>query len=291
MMTVTDSPVLHPEPPSPSKSRFGLILALSALAHVLVFIVLPRQFWSPDSAGQDAGDAIRIEIVQPKPEPQPVAQAPEKTQPEPQQQTHLPRHNADETDLRGTDFESPVEAQVQAGVEPEAQPKVAAEDKHKTELAEGQPSAKVEPAAKPEVTSESATETVAERKTEPEKPQGMKDLSDRELAGANAGSPASELEKRRIQMVNQFLARMQSQVDRRFRKPLNARSYQEGEIAFELDPSGYLLSARIIESSGNVLLDASALEAIRSVPRFSVPDSPIVAARYYRNLTFRYTGE
>lgn len=217
---------------------------------------------------------------------------PDRPEPEPQQQAHLPRHNAEQTDLRGTDSESPVEEKVQAGEKPEPKPKVQAEDDSKTRLAEEEQKEAAEPAAKPELTTESARQSIAEKQTEtPKKPAGMEDLSDEALAGANAGSPVSELENRRIQMVNRFLARMQAQVDQRFRKPLNARSYQEGEIAFELDPSGYLLSARIIESSGNTLLDASALEAIRSVPRFDVPESALVTARYYRHLTFRYTGE
>lgn len=292
MTTASDSPVQQPGTPDHFRARFGLILALSVLAHVLVFIVAPRQFWPPDLADQKEPASIQIEIAQPEPEPKPVPPATDPPEPEPQQQAHLPRHNADKTDLRGTDFESPVEEQVQAGERREPKPKVHAEDETTTQLAEGEQKESAEPAAEPEVTTESAKPSVAERQAEkPEKPRGMEDLSEQEMAGANAGSPMSELEKRRIQMVNQFLARMQVQVDQRFRKPLNARPYQEGEIAFELDPSGYLLSARIVESSGNVQLDASALEAIRSVPRFAVPDSPFVAARFYRNLTFRYTGE
>lgn len=296
MTTATDLPVQHPETFSHFKRRFALILALSALVHVLVLVFTPHRFWQPDETAQAAPVSIRIEIAQPKPEPQPVPKPapaePERPEPEPKPQAHLPRHNADKTDLRGTDFDAPVKEQVQAGEQPEPKPKVQAEDETETRLAEGKEKETAKPASKPEVTTESAKQSIAERQKEkPEKPAGMKDLSDEELAGANAGSPVSTLEERRIQMVNQFLARMQVQVDQRFRKPLNARPFQEGEIAFELDPSGYLLSARITESSGNVLLDASALEAIRSVPRFAVPDSPIVAARYYRNLTFRYTGE
>lgn len=292
MTTVTDSPAQLPENREPFRGRFGLILALSALVHVLFIVFSPRQFWPAEMAEPPEPVTVRIEIAQPQPVPEPEPAVPDRPEPEPQQQAHLPRHNAEQTDLRGTDFESPVEEQVQAGEQPEPKPKVQAEDESKTRLAEGEQKEAAEPAAEPEVTTESAPQSIAEKQAEkPKNPAGMEDLSDEELAGANAGSPVSELEKRRIQMVNRFLARMQSQVDQRFRKPLNARPYQEGEIAFELDPSGYLLSARIIESSGNTLLDASALEAIRSVPRFDVPESALVAARYYRHLTFRYTGE
>lgn len=286
--------LLSPDDTRQLQPRFALILALSACVHLLLFVLFPRTFWQPDATGAPA--ALSIEIVKPEPEPAPKPE-PKPKQPvaeqqaQPEQRQHLPRNNAEKTDLRGTDFEAPVEDTPVAGETAPTQTHVNAED-NKTRIAEGQPDKTEKAAARPQVTSKQATASVPEKQEKkPQAPQGMKSLSDQELAGARAGSQVSEIERRRIQMVNHFLARMQVQVDERFRKPLDARAFEEGVISFELDPSGYLLSARIVQSSGNTRLDASALQAIRAVPRFEVPDSPIVAARYYRHLTFRYTGE
>ncbi|TBW59397.1 TonB family protein [Marinobacter halodurans] len=283
-----------PDDRSQLRPRFALILALSACVHLLLFILFPDDFWQPD-APHDIG-SLSIEIVRNKPEPapqphlkqkQPAARQPDSAE----QRQHLPRNNAEKTDLRGTDFDAPVEDTPVAGESKPTQPHVNAEDE-RTRIAEGHPDRTDRATARPQVTSNRSSTSVPEKQEKKlQAPQGMKSLSDQELAGARAGSKDSEIERRRIQMVNHFLARMQIQVDERFRRPLDAKAYEEGIIAFELDPSGYLLSARIVQSSGNTRLDASALQAIRAVPRFEVPDSPIVAARYYRYLTFRYTGE
>lgn len=292
MMTAADDPVLNPEDPGRLRPRFGLILALSALFHVVLIIASPNRLWAPDPPVDSP--SISVEIVEPpppaaKPEPKPsVAETTPQSESEAQ---HLPRHNAEKTDLRGTDFDTPVDDRPVAGEQSAPQPKVDASDK-KTQIAEGQPDKSSKPAARPQVTSPASRQAIPEPKEKKaEQPRGMDALSDKELAGAKAGSLQSDLEKRRIQMVNRFLERMQVQVNQRFRRPLDARPYEQGVISFELDPSGYLLSARITRSSGNVHLDANALQAIRAVPRFEVPDSRMVAARYYRRLTFRYTGE
>ncbi|WP_111495808.1 cell envelope integrity protein TolA [Marinobacter bohaiensis] len=289
-MTAADASPPNPDNARLYRRRFLWLLGLSIVCHLLLLVPWPGLDW-PGSDAPAPTSSLTVTMVEPAPpEPETVPQQP--PTPEPEQRQHLPRHNAEETDLRGTDFESPVEEQPVQGEEPAAQPKVEAAESSKPQLSRGQPDKPAAEAAQPPVTTARSNESAPRREPNAAKAtSGMDTLSDRELSGVDAGNPTSELEKRRIQMVNRYLQRMQAQVDARFRRPLGARPYESGVIAFELDASGYLLSARLAESSGNSELDASALQAIRAVPRFDVPDSPMVAARYYRQLTFRYSGE
>ncbi|MGP4844328.1 TonB family protein [Marinobacter sp. 1Y8] len=277
-----------------SRAHFGFILALSVLTHVGLFLVFQDRLWQPSTEGQATGHTVAVELIQPPP-PEPPAPPPQpkpkqKPQPKPeQQQTHLPRDNADKTDLQGTDFKTPVKKEPVKGEQNKPAPKLAEKESAPSRLAEGKPDQTS--AQSPAVTTNAKGSRPKPSDTKSKTPKGLDQLSDEKLAGINAGSTESEIERRRIEMKNRFLRRMLVQVNQRFRKPLAAQSYQEGVIVFTIDLEGYLLSAKIQQSSGNVLLDASALQAIRAVPRFEVPDSPMIVARYYRNMTFQYNGE
>ena len=118
----------------------------------------------------------------------------------------------------------------------------------------------------------------------------MKALNDDAMKQVTVGEPFSEIEARRIRMVNLFLRRMRNQIRKHWHLPGDATPDQQGEIRFELDPHGFLVDAYVYLPSGNPLLDVNALDAVRAVTRYAVPDSTAVAARYYQYLRFSYNG-
>lgn len=322
-----------------------VLLALSLLIHAVILIVIALNSGEGNRSLTSSSQTLTVKLKTPVPEkkPQPKPAEPAQKPPvaeekqkleKPEKAVHLPRHNAEKTDLNGTGFDAPVTENPVKGREPGPKPSVEKQEKN-TQLAEGR-SEKPEASKKPETprkpepkntrgqAAESVTTTAkatpsttstAEKPlttsikassqqsdpakmTAPDKkaltgddvPQGMKVVSDKELAGTKIGEPFSEIEARRIRMVNRYLERMQKQVRAHFRPPVQMNVYREGVVIFELGPSGYLQLSRLAHSSGNSLLDASALEAVRSVPRFDVPESRAVAARYYRNLTFHFSA-
>lgn len=293
MMTVPPLLASSDDPRPKKRAPFGYILALSVVVHIALFLVFQDRLWEPSSEAESMHHTVAVQLIQPPPPEPPAPKQPkpnQKPKPKPEtQQAHLPRDNADKNDLQGTDFKAPVQKEPVKGKQDKPAPKLAEKESDPTRFAEGKPDRKS--AQAPPVTSTKEGSRPKPSDTESETPKGMDQLSDEKLAGINAGSPESDIESRRIEMKNRFLRRMLAQVNQRFRRPLGAQSYQEGVIVFTIDLEGYLLSAKIQRSSGNVLLDASALQAIRSVPRFDVPDSPMIVARYYRNLTFQYNGE
>jgi outer membrane biosynthesis protein TonB len=120
---------------------------------------------------------------------------------------------------------------------------------------------------------------------------GNIDLMDESgLSSTRIEEPFSEIEARRIRLMNVYLAKMQKQVGQYWRKPAKEMPLAKGVIKFELDSQGYLINAYIYRGSGNIDLDVSALDAVRSVARYAVPESRAVAARYYRHLSFHYSS-
>ena len=120
--------------------------------------------------------------------------------------------------------------------------------------------------------------------------KGMQALSDNSMKEVVVGEPFSEIEARRIRMVNLYLRRMKKQILKHWHVPANSTAAQSGVINIQLDPQGYLVDAYVYLPSGNVLLDSSALDAVRAVRRYAVPDSPEIVAEYYNNLRFAYRG-
>jgi colicin import membrane protein len=115
-------------------------------------------------------------------------------------------------------------------------------------------------------------------------------LDDKRLSSTRIEEPFSEIEARRLRMINLYLERMQKQIAQYWHKPPKELPLLNGIIKFELDPGGYLEEATIHRSSGSADLDVSALDAVRSVARFAVPESREVAKRYYQRLYFYYSS-
>lgn len=116
-------------------------------------------------------------------------------------------------------------------------------------------------------------------------------LDDHHLGEVEVKEPFSEIEAKRIRMVNRYLERMEKQIKAEWMKPdINDKQFA-GVIKFSLNPYGYLRDAYIYLGSGDSALDHSALEAVKRVNKFLVPESEMLAARYYSNLRFQYSSQ
>ena len=102
--------------------------------------------------------------------------------------------------------------------------------------------------------------------------------------------PYSEKRGKELVLLNKYLARMNKQVLKFWVNPYKGRRVFQGIIKFELSVNGYLEGARIYRASGHHLLDISAMDAIRAVPRFHVPDDKVITNRYYRSMIFEYSS-
>lgn len=118
----------------------------------------------------------------------------------------------------------------------------------------------------------------------------MQLLDDYNLSDIDVKDPYSEVESQRIKMVNRYLQRMEKQIKTGWVKPLTTNQQFSGVIKFSLTPYGQLTEAYIYLGSGNSILDQSALEAVKRVKRFAVPESAAVAAKYYNSLRFQYSS-
>lgn len=126
---------------------------------------------------------------------------------------------------------------------------------------------------------------------EMEKLKGMQALNDQNLGKVKVGEPFSEIEARRIRMVNLYLRAMRKQIMAQWHPPASSLPSDSGVVIFELDSQGYLINAYVYLPSGDPLLDESALDAVRSVVRYEVPKSEMIASEYYHYLRFTYSGQ
>ncbi len=118
----------------------------------------------------------------------------------------------------------------------------------------------------------------------------MKMLDDHNLNDVEVEEPFSEIEAKRIRMVNRYLARMEAQIKSQWIRPDKKQQRVSGVIKFSLNVDGFLDEAYIYIASGDLQLDISALDAVRRVQRYAVPESKAVTAKYYRNLRFQYSS-
>ncbi|WP_198342991.1 energy transducer TonB family protein [Oleiphilus messinensis] len=123
-----------------------------------------------------------------------------------------------------------------------------------------------------------------------EKMGNMELLDDVSLKETTVMEPYSQLEAKKLQMVNRYLEKMQKQIVARWKKPNKEFPKLRGIIKFQLDKNGYLEDADIFVGSGDVELDVSALDAVRSVIRYAVPENQSIVNRYYRSLKWYFSS-
>ncbi|MDX1589033.1 MAG: TonB family protein [Oleiphilaceae bacterium] len=296
-----------------------LIVALSLLVHLLLMVAVwplvqqalkgqPVEARSLDLRFSEPSppEEVTEESPQPQPEPEPEPQVQEPDTPE--EVLHLPRDTGEETDLDGTDFEAPSEedplsgeeasGEARAGAgsgdtpEPQTEPEPAAEPESEPQADERPPMPDPvlqAPESDPSVPEPRKDSAVTEEETTGQE-SGMDLLEEPTEADQRGEELVSELEKRRIEMANRYLRQMQQQILRFWQRPSGADERHRGEIRFSVDSRGRLTEVRISRPSGHPLLDISALEAVRSVSDYAVPDRPDIVRRYYQDMIFRYSG-
>lgn len=115
-------------------------------------------------------------------------------------------------------------------------------------------------------------------------------LNDAQLGEVEIEDPFSEKESKEIGLVNRYLQRMTQQVMNVWVNPYKGKRVHKGVIIMELNAQGILLDSYIYQTSGLDYLDQSVLDALRSIPRYHVPDNEVIANRYYKNLRFFYSS-
>lgn len=261
----------------------------------------------------------------PEPAPEPEPEPEPEPDPEPDEQ-HMPRDTDEVTDLEGTSKDAPEAEETPAAApsdpqapgeepspetsdepsrpdEPKKKRREGADERQEPDAGSPSPDATTKGERRREPDPDSASMSLGEQTQEPEAapepspgPEiggdtGMQALDEGEMDAIRGESMVSEIEERRIRMANEYLARMKRQIMARWEQPEGADERYRGEIRFSVNARGYLQSSHVHLPSGHAALDESALQAVRSVQRFKVPDSPSIVRRYYQNLRFTFSGE
>jgi TonB family protein len=119
--------------------------------------------------------------------------------------------------------------------------------------------------------------------------QKMEALDDSALDNSLVESPLSTQEEEKARWKNDVLKRISEQINEAWSKPINSSRKHTGRLRLEIDADGYLKNAWVQLPSGDPNLDASAMQAVKSIWRFRIPNSKLLN-RYYRNLSFNYRG-
>ena len=117
----------------------------------------------------------------------------------------------------------------------------------------------------------------------------LEELDDSALDDNVVESPLDKLEEEKARWRNMVLKRISEQIKFVWVKPDGTSRSDSGVIRLDFDAEGYLKGAWVHLPSGDSLLDASVLRAIRSVWHFQIPKSDKLN-RYYRHLGFHYRG-
>jgi len=148
-------------------------------------------------------------------------------------------------------------------------------------------------APKPELTAKPAPKAQAKKKEldfDPFAP--IASTSDRSPESRNKASTSrpdianiagQQLSKNEIE---RYIALMQAKVQEQWRVPANTGKVSDPVVEMELARSGKVVSVKIIESSGNEMLDATLIRAIQAAAPFQVPKQQFEYFRMNR-LTFR----
>ena len=95
------------------------------------------------------------------------------------------------------------------------------------------------------------------------------------------------LEQEYATEAQSYIGLIQQRVANKFIPPPSARKGMEAKVAIRLVPTGRIVSANIVESSGNDAFDRAARQAVLDVEEFSeVKDMPsVVFERYFRTFS------
>ncbi|PTY37117.1 protein TolA [Saccharospirillum sp. MSK14-1] len=225
-----------------------------------------------------------------EPQPQPVREQPPTAQPAPEpapQPKPEPRPQP-----------QPEPSPPAPKPEPQPEPEPAPQPQPTPEPAPQQPKAQPEPEPTP------PAETAAPQNPAP--PVNSEDAFSDLLAGLD--SEDSQLERqqeelaaaqaqreRDAEVTSTYTDRIYQQITRAWSRPMELQimdlTGRETVVQVSLLPTGELLSAEIVSSSGIAALDQSAIRAVQRVRRYQVPDDINVFNRNFRTFRFRFKPE
>ncbi|PIE43650.1 MAG: protein TolA [Gammaproteobacteria bacterium] len=88
--------------------------------------------------------------------------------------------------------------------------------------------------------------------------------------------------------IDRYMSLIQKRIRDKWHEPVSARSGMKVELRIKLLPTGELLSAEVIRSSGNLAFDNSAVSAARGIVKYPVPNDKRLFNKYFRQLTLLF---
>ena len=173
------------------------------------------------------------------------------------------------------DQEAEREAEAQAQREAEAQAQREAEEQARRE-AEEQAQREAEERARREA------EEQARREAEEQAQREAEEQARRE---------AEALAQRQAEARGTYDAAIRQKINRAWSRPPGIPEGLSAVVAVRLGPGGTVLSAEVVESSGNAAFDRSAERAVLRADPLPMPDEPSLAAPYRRGVELTFTPE
>ena len=180
------------------------------------------------------------------------------------------------------------EAESKRKAEVAAKQKAEADRKRKAELAAKQ-KAEAEQKKKAEAESKRKAEQAAKQKAEAERKRKAEEAARAKAESEMQARLAAEraaLEAQRVQsMLGEYIAYIADKVERNWLRPPGSPAGLKCTVNVKLIPGGEVVSARVVQSSGDTLFDDSAEKAVLKASPLPVPDDPS-AAKHFRDFNF-----
>ena len=254
-------------------------IGLSVLAHLAIFAVFVVSFrFGPDLADQagrpDAVQAVAVDAAE-------VDAVIDRL--EAAEARAIAEREAEEQAQREAEEEARREAEEQAQREAEEQARREAEEQARREAEE---QARREAEAKAQAQREA--EEQARREAEEQARREAEEQARRE-AEEQARREAEEQAARVAEARGTFDAAIRQRVTRAWERPPGVPDGLSAVVSVRLGPGGAVLTADVVQSSGDAAFDRSAERAVFRADPLPMPDDPVLAAPYRRGieLTFR----
>ena len=287
-------------------------IGLSVLAHLAIFAVFVVSFrFGPDLSelagrpdGIEAVEAVAVDaaevdalieeleaaearaIAEREAEEQAQREAEEQAQREAEEQA---RREAEEQAQREAEEQARREAEEQARREAEEQARREAEEQARRE-AEEQARREAEEQARREAEEQARREAEEQARREAEE-QARREAEEqaRREAEEQAQREAEEQAARMAEARGTFDAAIRQRVTRAWERPPGVPEGLSAVVSVRLGPGGAVLTAEVVQSSGDEAFDRSAERAVFRADPLPMPDDPQLAAPYRRGieLTFR----
>lgn len=279
-----------------SKILFSILLIVSILLHGLAWWWVDiKELFKPEPLNNSTTVQITLQppeplVVPPKPKPPVQTPVPKAKNTDPikepieekpiEEERHLPTHTADT--FASSNNSDRTATKIKRDDQTDNAKKEVKGDKTKDHKKEE---------LKADKTERAKAKTVSSNKKGGEKKAKNTDKKP-EINQTNSETKSkqvySENHSEKLKMQNRYLERMMKQITNNLIPPRKPVRPGRGAISLVLGSDGYLVDAKIAESSGDFTLDLSVLEAIKRVHRFEVPSSERVASKYYTKLIIRY---